>query len=243
MSKGTLALVVASGMGAIVIIIIGYAYSFDAVGLPVWASAAVILVLSVISVGALATTKVIPRNARDPKEWLQWPVSGKAVYAIILALVSGTSMIDLFNPDSSKRDIEKVQQSVEATGAEVTAMAEGLERAGLTNSVKELMEASLLGVWGERGCDVTYELSLDGSALVMRSLKDPAGFEPFRQTIDLAPAVANGSGAFEVKGEIVTGPEQGSGITFQYERIGDFERLTRFQGVPVRSTSFERCAS
>lgn len=234
--------IVGSGLAALVLIWIGYAYSFDVLGFSPLAVISVFFVFLVVSIVGLGATEATPNDFRNIQDWLQWKSLGSAVYVIIMGALGVGALVSSLGTDLNRDEFVALQSKVEETAAETGKISKQLENAGFGAVGNGVALAAASGVWGERGCDVTYDIAIEGTALTMRSLKDPLGVPPFEQTLRLSPVRVLGPGRLEVSGEVLAGPGESKNVRFNYESVGSVELLTRYEGNPVRQTTFDRCS-
>ncbi|TCP65405.1 hypothetical protein [Sphingomonas sp. PP-CE-1G-424] len=226
---------------ALGIILYGYTYSFERLGVGVWAASGSLLVLVVISIGSLAKSRVIPWNSRNPREWLRWQVLGAAVFELLLAALSATAVVQLLDPKDQPPELAAAAaNSARAAEASGTVLAE-LVKSGLMANPGDTFSAGAKGVWGERGCAVTYEVAIENDTMVMHSVHDLPGMSSFRQVLRLAPARTGPGGTVTALAEVFDGPDTGTSILLSYERRGGVERLVRDQKSPQRVIYFDRC--
>lgn len=226
---------------ALGIILYGYAYSFERLGVGVWAASASLLVLFVISFGSLAKSRVIPWNSRDPREWLRWQVLGAAVFELLLAALSAAAVVQLLDPKDSPPELASAAaNSARAAEASGTVLA-GLVKSGLVTKPGDTFSTGVKGVWGERGCSVTYDIAIENDTMVMQSMHSLPGMASFRQVLRLAPARIGPGGTVTALAEVFDGPDIGTSISLSYEKRGGVERLVRDQKSPQRVTYFDRC--
>lgn len=237
-----LAASVTSCFVAIGMIAYGYAFSFGRLRLDGWRITICIFVLLVTSVGSLATTNVIPWRSRRPADWLRAKTLGTAIYALMVGMLSATAMIQLVDPDEPPEELTQTRTHALRAASNSDRILRGLTDANLISGPGTSMDAHLPGVWGERGCRVTYSVSVDRDVVVMKSLESELGMAPFTQTLRLAPARPNGGNGMTAMAEILDGPEAGSSVAIGYERFGKVERLVRDQKTPQRVTYLDRCA-
>lgn len=237
------ALSVASCAIAMAIILYGYAYSFDRLAIDGWRMALCLFVLLVISLGSLAREEVIPWKSRRLSDWLQWKALGAAVYALMLGALSAATIVQLLDPKEMPSELVAANANAARAAGTSERILRGMAQAGLGSSADDVLAKGLAGVWGERGCQVTYRVTLDGSSLTIRSLKDPPGLEPFRQVVRLAPARATAHGGVTAMAEVIDGPDVGSSLIIGYEKIGGVERMLREQKMPQHAISFDRCSA
>lgn len=236
-----LAASVTSCVVAIGMIGYGYLFSFDRLRMGGWRIAICLFVLVVTSVGSLATTKVIPWKSRKPADWLQARTLGTAVYTLMVGMLSATAMIQLVDPDDPPEELTQARAHAIRAASNSDRILRGLTDANLISARATSIGAHLPGIWGERGCRVTYSVSVARDVVVMKSLESEPGMTPFDQTLRLAPARPNGGNGMTAMAEILDGPDAGSSVAIGYERFGEVERLVRDQKSPQRVTYLDRC--
>jgi len=224
-----------------IIIVYGYFYSFEKVGIRGWHVALCLFVLVVIALGSLAKEQVIPWNSGELSDWLQWKTVGAAVYALMVGTLSAATIIQLLDPKDTPGELVLANRNAARAAANTNRIMHGMSRAGLMSSADAVLSSGLPGVWGERGCQVTYQVAVHETGMTMQSLKDVAGLEPFRQVLRLAPARASADGSVSAMAEIVDGPDVGSTVVLGYEKIAGIERLVRDQKAPQRTMTLDRC--
>lgn len=174
-----------------------------------WPRVLILLVLVIAVVASLAITKVIPWGARSSREWLQPQVLGALVGLFINASGLTVGFTAVFNPPGAT---EKTQQEILAA----------LRAAGVVGGEVSLVERRIVGVWGEPGCAVTYQMQWNKRLLTVASKRSVPGQSPLFMQLKALPDVDNRLVA------VVMEPldERGNQHEFLFESHGDREYLT-----------------
>lgn len=112
-----------------------------------------------------------------------------------------------------------------------------VDRTGPVTPQPARVRLKLPGLWGETGCGVTYRFTLRDDALVVDSVRQPAGSNPYHL---IATVTRSEGDIMEVRGER---PEaaRGRAATFTYASNGVIEHLTwNDQSGPV-PLELDRC--
>jgi hypothetical protein len=180
------------------------------------------------SLSALLATEGAPVGARRWMTWLQPRPIAFLFGAIFVGFGTMTDALALFEPrpatESEPGAIEKgVNQILTAVGPEPSAVPR--------------IRLKLPGVWGEPGCAVTYRFRISDRALLVDSLRHPAGTAPHHL---IATIVRVDSDLMDVFGEQ---PEEarGKAATFTYFTNGRTERLTWDDQTSIVPLELDRC--
>jgi hypothetical protein len=194
----------------------------------VWAA---ILVLALGVIGFIATllvTEGVPWGADDWSDWLQKRPMASIYIAMFAALGVMTGALGLLQRSPS---IESKPGAIEK-GIEEIRTKLGLK------SHPPRIRLKLPGIWGERGCAVTYRFQLRERVVLVQSVRRPGGTPPFRLVATIT----------SVNGDIMTvvGEEpdtaRGKAATFTYESNGMTERVTWDDQVSPVPLELDRCA-
>lgn len=137
------------------------------------------------------------------------------------------------NIRTSTRRLEKV---TEQTGRDTDEIKRGLENAGLLAGNSKIREA-LPGIWGEKGCEVTYRFDVKGRSVTLTSIKSVAGMRPYSASATIINEQGN---------KLVTSsnsPEQGVTVEMTYQFDGTTERLVHHDMRQDVRQDFVRCSA
>lgn len=176
-----------------------------------WQRLILLLVLIIFLIASLATTEIIPWSSRSWGEWRKPRVLGTIIYLALGATGFVAGVAGLFSPEGADK----------ATQDKI-AVALGVGE-------PTLVVQNINGVWGERGCSVTYTFEFKERYLKVTSLKDAPSMPPFaaeyswRSDANEHSAIGPSSSTMhtiETKGYWPKYP-----VTFRYETDGSTERL------------------
>jgi hypothetical protein len=185
----------------------------------------VILVVAIFVIASLAITEIIPWHSRSLRDWSRPKVLGSFVGLIMGALGLAAGVTPIFNPPA-------------ATEESLQAVRKQLEAGGITRGVASLVEAHIAGIWGEPGCQVTYNFALDKGLLTVTSIKSVTGQSPLMLELQAEPGV----GGRLVSSVLMPLPQRGDQHEFLYEKAGAREFLTWVIKKREISLKLDRCA-
>jgi len=149
---------------------------------------------------------------------------GSFVGLIMGALGLAVGLTAIFNPPA-------------ATEKTLSDVRQQLQDAGITRGDASLIERHINGVWGEPGCQVTYDLALGKGQLTIASGKSVPGQNPLNMELAAEP----GTGARLVTSVMMPLQERGDTHEFLYEQVGTREFLTWVIKKREISLKLDRC--
>ena len=185
----------------------------------------ILLAVAIFVVASLAITEIVPWRSRSLRDWSRPKVLGSFVGLVMGALGLAAGLAPIFNPPAaSEKTLDDVRRR--------------LEDAGVARGEASRVERQIGGVWGEPGCQVTYEMALDNGLLVVVSRKSVAGQNPLRIELQSEP----GRGSRLVASVVEPLRERGDQHEFVYEQAGAREFLTWVMKKREISLKLDRCA-
>lgn len=213
---------IAAVCAAAVLWVVVDAVPADEVGM--WPRVLIVTLFVISVVSSLAITEVIPWRSTSWTEWRKPKVLG-AVAGLMLAaagLIAGIG--PLFDPEPADRKTQvSIQKTGEKTHSDVKDIARIL-RERFPDDPPILKEIN--GHWGdvEPACDVVYDLRIvrrgSDAALLVQTLKTPAGVPPYRLVAGIVKAEGN---KLFVEG---VEPEAARGASAHFELNSATRRLT-----------------
>ncbi len=185
----------------------------------------ILLMLAIVVTASLAVTKIIPWRSLSFLEWQQPQVLGSFVGLIFGSLGLVVGLATVFNPPG-------------ATEKTVEEIRDALEKGGIAKGQSSLVEKNIAGVWGEPGCQVTYQIRLDLGLLKIDSQKSALGQRPLVMEL----AAESGQARRLVASVIEPVGERGDQHEFVYERHGTREFLTWIIKKREISLKLDRCS-
>lgn len=189
----------------------------------------------ILAVGVLAAVAAIASSGEAPvpgRHWTAWlkprPI-GILFVAIFAGLATVTDLLSLVEPRPA------VESAPGALEKGVHRIEKRLRTFGDPQTRPARVLARLPGDWGEPGCAVTYRFRIREQAILVRSLRGPAG-KPGWSTVYTMVAPPQGD-KIEAREETPAAPA----YTFTYETNGVTERLRwhdRRRPVPL---DLQRC--
>jgi hypothetical protein len=184
----------------------------------------ILLAVAIFVVASLAITEIIPWRSRSLRDWQRPKVMGSFVGLVMGAVGLAAGLTPLFNPPAAtEKTVEDVRQR--------------LEDAGITRGEASLIERNIVGMWGEPGCKVTYEMALDIGLLTIVSRKSVPGQSPLRLELQAEP----GTGGRMVASVLMPLSERGDLHEFRYQQTGTREFLTWVIKKREISLQLDRC--
>lgn len=184
----------------------------------------ILLVVAIFVTASLAITKIIPWGSRSLRDWQRPQVLGSFVGLIMGAVGLAAGLTPLFNPPAA----------TEKTLAEVR---DDLKNAGITKGNASLVERHIAGLWGEPGCQVSYDFALDNGLLTVASRRSVSGQSPLNLELKAEP----GAGARLVASVLLPLQERGDQHEFLYEQAGARDFLTWVIRKREISLKLDRC--
>ena len=184
----------------------------------------ILLVIAIFITASLAITEIIPWGSTSLRDWQRPKVLGSFVGLIMGALGLAVGLTAIFNPPA-------------ATEKTLSDVKQRLEDAGITRGDASLIERHINGMWGEPGCQVTYDLALGKGQLTIASGKSVPGQNPLNMELAAEP----GTGARLVTSVMMPLQERGDTHEFLYEQVGTREFLTWVIKKREISLKLDRC--
>ncbi len=198
----------------------------------------ILLVVAIFIVASLAITEIIPWRSQSLRDWQRPKVLGSFIGLIMGALGLAAGLTPIFSPkQATEQSVLELQRDTQATGQAVNEVQQRLEEAGVTRGTQSLVERHINGIWGEPGCQVTYELALDRGLLTIASRQSVAGQPPLKMELQAEP----GTGARLVTSVVSPPPQRGDAHEFVYQQAGTREFLTWVIKRREISLQLDRC--
>jgi hypothetical protein len=184
----------------------------------------ILLAVAIFIVASLAITEIIPWHSRSLRDWSRPKVLGSFVGLMMGAIGLAAGLTPLFNPPAAtEKTVEDVRRR--------------LEDAGITRGQESLVEKNINGIWGEPGCQVTYDLALEKGLLKVASVKSVTGQRSLQLELQAEP----GAGGRLVASVVMPVADRGNQHEFVYERAGTREFLTWVIKKRETSLKLDRC--
>lgn len=224
--KGWLALTVAAACAlSLVFLILSSAVE---TGKGLWAAFFVLIIGGIGAIAGLFATEGAPLDARHWTAWLQpRPIS----FLFLAIFGSAGFMLDVLSIFEPRPAVESqpgaIEQGVNEIRVAVAPKATELPRIRL----------KLSGIWGEPGCAVTYRFAIRERALIVDSVRRPAGTPPHHL---VATIVREHGDVMNITGE-EPATARGKATTFTYVTNGVIERLTWDDETTPVPLELDRC--
>jgi len=137
----------------------------------------ILLVIGISLIASLAITEIIPWGSRSFEDWRRPKVLGSFAGLTLGALGLVTGLTPIFSPPV-------------ATEKTVSDMRDRLQDAGIIRGADSLIERNIRGLWGEPGCQVTYQMELDKGLLTVSSQADAPGQNPLHIELQAEPGTS-----------------------------------------------------
>jgi hypothetical protein len=169
----------------------------------------ILLVVAIFVTASLAITEIFPWGSRSLRDWQRPKVLGSFAGLMIGALGLAAGLTQIFNPPA-------------ATEKSLDEVRKRLDEGGITRGGASLVEQHINGLWGEPGCQVTYEMGLGKGLLTIVSRRSVVGQAPLHLELQAEPGI----GSRLVTSVVMPLTERGDQHEFLYRRAGEREFLT-----------------
>lgn len=196
-----------------------------------WPRLLLVVMLGIFVVASLATTEIIPWRSRSFREWRRPKVLGSVVLLLMGGVAFVTGLANVFAPPVATEETgKKILGTVESVNSK-------LAEAGVAAGQSSLIEQHIAGLWGEPGCQVTYELTLNKGLLTVNSVRSVTGQSPLHMALEAQP----GRSGHLVASVLSPTEERGEQHEFVYRAAGDREFLAWMIKKRDLSLALDRC--
>lgn len=193
-----------------------------------WAKAFLFLLGVIAVLAALFASSDAPVGARRWTAWLKARPIALIFVAIFAAFGVMTDALSLLAP----------RPAVESAPGAIEAGINEIRKAVRPKAAEPpRIRLKLPGVWGEPGCAVTYRFAIRDRALIVDSVRRPAGAPPHHL---VATIIGAGGDVMNVAGE-EPAAARGTAATFTYATNGVTERLMWDDQVRPVPLELDRC--
>lgn len=151
----------------------------------------------------------------------------KRVAFLSLALLGAAALVTGIVPS-----LDPIPASAEKSPGERQAVPEGGRR-GERSKVIQPVLTRIVGVWGESDCAVSFRFRVKDRALLIESVRTPAGRAPYHAVATIIDASGD---------RIETRDEEFRGAVFSYWTNGVVEQLTWDDGRDTPPSKLRRCS-